>query len=107
MAMHPMVKAYRSAMVKAGLGAYAKRLNSDELSQCLIFGYRRFYFRLYSVSCVPDWDAALIPKAANRIDDVVLIPDVNVGEWLPCDYAAKSEYEAFSNAIKNIVGKVK
>ncbi|MNC28829.1 hypothetical protein D3C76_165280 [compost metagenome] len=104
MAQHPMTKAFVAALVKNGGKKFKAKFNMYQLDQTMIFGYRRFDFRVMSAGTVPSWDMDYMPKGVNDRADVVLIPVSNFGAWLACDTEAEKEYAEFRELIAKTIG---
>lgn len=100
-----MTKAFVAALVKNGGKKFKAKFNMYQLDQIIIFGYRRFEFRVMSAGCVPSWDMDYMPKGVNDRSDVVLIPVANFGAWLACDTEAETEYNEFRALIAQTIGK--
>ena len=105
MTQHPMTKAFVAALVKNGGKKFKAKFNAYQLDQIIIFGYRRFDFRIMSAGSVASWDQPLLPTGVDSRVDIVMIQSPNFGEWLACDEAAKVEYFEFVALVGRTIGK--
>lgn len=104
MNQHPMTKAYVAAFVKNGGAKFKNKFNMFAMDQTILFGYRRFDFRVMSVRCVPSWDTGFMPLGVTSLDELVMIQSPSFGEWLACDADAKADYAEFVAIMAKTIG---